>query len=31
MTRPLCPFPQMARYKGSGEVNEAASFASVAE
>ena len=27
MTRPLCPFPQVAKYKGSGSTNEAASFA----
>jgi feruloyl esterase len=26
MTRPLCPHPQEARYSGSGDVNEAASF-----
>ncbi|MGF6272631.1 alpha-beta hydrolase superfamily lysophospholipase [Massilia sp. UYP11] len=26
-TRPLCPFPQVARYKGSGNVEDAASFA----
>ena len=25
-TRPLCPYPQVARYKGSGKVEEAASF-----
>jgi feruloyl esterase len=25
-TRPLCPYPLMAKYKGSGSVNEAASF-----
>jgi tannase/feruloyl esterase len=25
-TRPLCPFPQVAKYKGSGDTNEAASF-----
>ena len=27
MTRPLCPFPQVARYKGSGDVADAQSFA----
>ena len=27
MTRPLCPFPQVARYKGSGDVADAKSFA----
>ncbi len=26
-TRPLCRFPEIAKYKGSGDVNEAASFA----
>jgi feruloyl esterase len=26
-TRPLCPYPQVARYKGTGSVNEAANFA----
>ncbi|HTS37988.1 MAG TPA: tannase/feruloyl esterase family alpha/beta hydrolase [Candidatus Solibacter sp.] len=26
MTRPLCPYPQSARYKGSGDPNNAASF-----
>jgi feruloyl esterase len=31
MTRPLCPFPQVAKYKGSGEVTDAASFACLAE
>jgi len=25
-TRPLCPFPQIATYKGSGSIDEAASF-----
>jgi hypothetical protein len=25
-TRPLCPFPQLARYLGTGNINEAASF-----
>ena len=29
MTRPLCPFPQVAHYKGSGPTNEAASFACI--
>jgi len=27
MTRPLCPHPQVATYKGSGDINDAASFA----
>ncbi|HVO57525.1 MAG TPA: tannase/feruloyl esterase family alpha/beta hydrolase [Dongiaceae bacterium] len=26
MTRPLCPYPQEAKYKGTGDPNEAASF-----
>jgi feruloyl esterase len=26
MTRPLCPYPQIAKYKGSGNLNEAANF-----
>jgi len=26
MTRPLCPYPQSARYKGSGDPNSAANF-----
>jgi feruloyl esterase len=30
MTRPLCPYPQAAKYKGSGDPNDAASFACVA-
>jgi hypothetical protein len=25
-TRPLCPYPQVARYQGSGSIDEAASF-----
>ena len=25
-TRPLCPYPQVASYKGTGSINEAASF-----
>ncbi|HZT75569.1 MAG TPA: tannase/feruloyl esterase family alpha/beta hydrolase [Vicinamibacterales bacterium] len=25
-TRPLCPFPQVARYKGTGSIDDAASF-----
>src|SRR2546423_12195476 len=27
MTRPLCPYPQVAKYKGAGDPNDAASFA----
>ena len=26
-TRPLCPYPQVATYKGSGSINDAANFA----
>lgn len=29
-TRPLCPYPQVARYKGTGSIDEAANFACVA-
>jgi hypothetical protein len=29
-TRPLCPYPQVARYKGTGSTDEAASFECVA-
>ena len=29
-TRPLCPYPQMAKYKGAGDTNDAANFACVA-
>jgi feruloyl esterase len=25
-TRPLCPYPEMAKYKGQGDPNDAASF-----
>jgi len=25
-TRPICPYPRVARYKGTGDVNDAASF-----
>lgn len=27
MTRPLCPYPQIAKYKGTGDTNDAANFA----
>jgi feruloyl esterase len=27
MPRPLCPFPQVAKYKGTGEIADAANFA----
>jgi tannase/feruloyl esterase len=30
MTRPLCPYPQAARYRGAGDSNDAASFECVA-
>jgi len=30
-TRPLCPYPQVARYKGSGSTDEAANFNCVLE
>jgi feruloyl esterase len=26
MTRPLCPYPQQAHYKGTGSIKDAASF-----
>ena len=25
-TRPLCPYPQVASYKGTGSIDEAANF-----
>jgi tannase/feruloyl esterase len=28
-TRPLCPYPQVARYKGTGSIDEAANFSCV--
>src|SRR6266542_2136841 len=30
-TRPLCPYPQVARFKGSGSTDEAANFCCVME
>jgi feruloyl esterase len=30
MTRPLCPFPQVAKYKGAGSTDDAANFACAA-
>lgn len=27
ITRPLCPYPQVAQYKGAGSTNDAANFA----
>ena len=26
-TRPLCPYPQVARYRGTGSIDDAGSFA----
>jgi feruloyl esterase len=31
MTRPLCPYPQIAKYKGKGDTNDAGNFACMAE
>lgn len=31
MTRPLCVYPQVARYKGTGDTNDAANFICSAE
>ncbi len=31
MTRPLCPYPKVAKYKGTGDTNDAASFSCAAE
>ena len=30
-TRPVCPYPQVAKYKGSGDPNDAANFSCAAE
>ena len=30
MTRPLCPYPQVAKYSGSGDTNDASNFACAA-
>jgi hypothetical protein len=30
MTRPICPYPQIAKYKGTGDTNDAANFACAA-
>lgn len=30
MSRPICPYPQMTRYRGTGDTNDAANFACVA-
>jgi feruloyl esterase len=29
-TRPVCPYPQVAKYKGSGSIDEAANFSCAA-
>jgi feruloyl esterase len=29
-TRPLCPYPQVARYKGTGSIDEAVNFSCTA-
>jgi hypothetical protein len=31
MTRPLCPYPQVAKYKGTGDTNDAANFSCAKE
>jgi feruloyl esterase len=31
MTRPLCPYPQIAKYKGAGDTNDAGNFMCAAE
>jgi hypothetical protein len=31
MSRPLCPYPQIAKYKGRGDTNDAGNFACAAE
>jgi tannase/feruloyl esterase len=31
MTRPLCPYPQQAKYKGTGDTNDAANFTCAAK
>ena len=31
MTRPLCPYPQVAKYKGTGDSNDAANFSCAKE
>jgi tannase/feruloyl esterase len=30
-TRPLCPYPKVAKFKGTGDPNDAANFACAAE
>lgn len=31
MTRPLCPFPQITKYKGTGNTNDARNFVCAAD
>ena len=31
MTRPLCPYPQIPKYKGNGDTNDASSFVCATE
>lgn len=28
-TRPICPYPQIVKYKGSGDINDASNFVCV--
>ena len=30
-TRPICPYPQVAKYKGTGSIDDAANFTCVAQ
>jgi len=30
-SRPLCPYPQVARYKGAGSIDDAANFSCVTD
>jgi hypothetical protein len=31
MTRPLCPYPEVAKFKGSGDIHKASSFVCATE
>jgi feruloyl esterase len=31
MTRPLCPYPEVVKYKGTGDANDSANFLCAAE
>jgi feruloyl esterase len=31
MTRPLCPYPEVVKYKGAGDTNDSANFVCAAE